>query len=93
MFVGFFEIIDYIKFEANQSCILKTNQKNPRCDIHTLTKQFNCRNIIRMTIIFGGLKVLSPSKKHAQEFWFKHDHHLGFSHLTCMHYNLDIPYL
>ncbi len=27
MFVGFFEIIDYIKFEANQSCILKTNKK------------------------------------------------------------------
>jgi hypothetical protein len=55
--VEIFKIIDWIKSKANQ--IYLTSKNNPRCDVHMLLKKFNCRKIVLVTTIFGGLSVFS----------------------------------
>jgi hypothetical protein len=64
MFVGFFKIIDYIKSKANQ---VYFKQAKIIQDLMSICyKKNNCRKIILVTTIFGGLSVLSPSCRNSQ---------------------------
>jgi hypothetical protein len=64
MFVGFSKIIDYIKSKANQVCLKQVKLIQDLMSI--CTKKINCKKIMLVPIIFGGLSVLSPSYKNCQ---------------------------
>jgi hypothetical protein len=46
-----------MKSKFNQ--IFKTNEYNLRCDDHTFPKKINCKKIIHVITIWGGLDVFS----------------------------------
>jgi len=68
MFVGFFEIIDYIKFEANQSCILKTNKKIQDVTFIHLPNNLIVEILYAWLQFLGGLKCFHLKKNMHKNF-------------------------
>jgi len=61
MFVEFFKIIDWLKSKTNQIYLEQTKIIQDVMSIHY--QKINCKKIIRVITILGGLSVFSP-------FWF-----------------------